>query len=46
MWDERKADDNLAKHGITFNEAASVFYDSLSIAYQCTPHDSTGEEAL
>ena len=33
-WDERKAKANLEKHGISFGEAESVFYDpgSLTIA--------------
>lgn len=26
-WDEHKADANLAKHGISFDEAINVFYD-------------------
>ena len=29
-WDERKAAANLRKHGISFPEAVSVFYDLLS----------------
>ena len=27
MWDERKAATNLRKHGVSFNEAKSVFLD-------------------
>jgi uncharacterized DUF497 family protein len=30
-WDERKAEYNLQTHGIPFSEAATVFYDPLSI---------------
>lgn len=26
-WDEQKAKSNLRKHGVTFDEAATVFYD-------------------
>lgn len=26
-WDPRKAEENLRKHGISFEEAQSVFYD-------------------
>jgi len=26
-WDEKKAEQNLQKHGVTFQEAASVFSD-------------------
>ena len=29
-WDERKAAANLRKHGVSFSEAVSVFYDPLS----------------
>jgi uncharacterized DUF497 family protein len=29
-WDRRKAETNLAKHGVSFDEAASVFFDELS----------------
>jgi uncharacterized protein len=28
-WDEQKAQTNLKKHGITFEEAAEVFFDPL-----------------
>jgi len=30
-WDERKARSNLGKHGVTFEEAATVFGDRLSL---------------
>lgn len=30
-WDERKATLNLRKHGISFEEAQSVFYDPRSL---------------
>lgn len=30
-WDPEKARSNLRKHGVTFNEAASVFRDVLSV---------------
>jgi uncharacterized DUF497 family protein len=29
-WDEGKASENLAKHGVTFAEASTVFGDPLS----------------
>ncbi len=31
LWDEKKASGNLRKHGITFDEAATVFLDPLAI---------------
>jgi uncharacterized DUF497 family protein len=36
-WDPHKAETNLRKHGVSFEEAASAFFDPLSI----TIHDST-----
>ena len=30
-WDEKKADQNIKKHGIPFEEAATVFGDPFSI---------------
>jgi uncharacterized protein len=32
-WDEAKAQRNLAKHGVSFQEAATVFGDPLAITY-------------
>ena len=32
-WDPHKADSNLKKHGVSFQEAASVLGDILSITY-------------
>ncbi|MGH8716600.1 MAG: BrnT family toxin, partial [Burkholderiales bacterium] len=29
-WDTRKAEQNLRKHGVSFEEAATVFRDVLS----------------
>jgi uncharacterized protein len=31
-WDERKAASNLRKHGVSFDEAATVFADPLALA--------------
>jgi len=30
-WDERKAASNLRKHGVSFEEAATVFADPLAL---------------
>lgn len=30
-WDEKKADDNLRKHGVSFDEAKTVFNDPFSV---------------
>jgi uncharacterized protein len=42
-WDPAKAGDNLAKHGVSFGEAATVFRDTLSQTGQ-DPDHSVGEE--
>jgi uncharacterized protein len=41
-WDEHKASANLAKHKVSFAEAASVFYDAFAITYPDGEH-SLGE---
>lgn len=43
VWDERKADSNLKKHGVSFHEAASVFYDDRAVIIT-DPLHSLGEE--
>ncbi len=30
-WDPRKAHANLAKHGVSFEEASTAFYDELAL---------------
>lgn len=42
-WDSEKAADNLSKHGVSFEEAATVFRDPLS-ATGLDPDHSVGEE--
>ncbi len=42
-WDAPKADANLRKHGVSFEEAATSFSDPLSITSP-DPDHSTGEE--
>ena len=37
-WDEDKAARNLAKHGVSFEEAATVFGDSLSDTFDDPDH--------
>ncbi|MBN1625379.1 MAG: BrnT family toxin [Deltaproteobacteria bacterium] len=32
-WDKRKERANIKKHGVSFNEAQSVFYDENAIQY-------------
>ena len=42
-WDETKAAVNLAKHGVSFNEAATVLGDTLGWGYP-HPEHSLAEE--
>ena len=42
-WDAHKAAANLRKHGVSFDEAVTVFSDRLSILLP-DPDHSTGEE--
>lgn len=44
-WDPLKARKNLAKHGVSFDEAASVFHDPLA-ATGADPDHSKGEERM
>jgi hypothetical protein len=41
-WDPKKAEANLKKHGVDFREAATVFDDTLSVAFPDADH-SMGE---
>ena len=41
-WDNKKAEANLKKHQIAFEEAASIFGDPLAITYS-DPDHSVGE---
>lgn len=41
-WDEEKGDRNLARHGVSFGEAATVFGDPLSDTFD-DPDHSVGE---
>ena len=44
-WDEAKAATNLRKHGVSFEEAASVFSDALAYTFT-DPDHSVGERRL
>ena len=37
-WDENKAATNLTKHGVSFDEAASVFYDEEALLISDPEH--------
>ena len=40
-WDEDKAESNLRKHKVTFDEAQTVFLDELSITVPDAEHSQT-----
>jgi uncharacterized DUF497 family protein len=44
-WDSKKANLNLKKHGVSFDEAATAFYDPLSATFD-DPDHSEGEQRL
>jgi uncharacterized DUF497 family protein len=44
-WDDRKAEYHLQKYGVSFTEAATVFYDPLSITFD-DPDHSDEEDLL
>lgn len=39
-WNEQKAQDNVEKHSITFEEAAEVFFDPFYQSGDATPADA------
>jgi uncharacterized DUF497 family protein len=39
-WDEKKADENLKKHGVSFDEAKTVFNDPFSVTIYDPDHSS------
>lgn len=41
-WDPKKANANLRKHGVSFEDAATVFLDPLALTYPDPDH--SGEE--
>ena len=42
-WDERKAKSNLSKHGVSFEEAKTVFYDDAALVI-ADPDNSETED--
>jgi len=45
-WDPAKATANVRKHGITFEEAQSVFYDEFAVQFFDDDHSSDEERFL
>jgi len=44
VWNPTKATSNLRTHGISFEEARSVFYDEFAIQFYDESHSSDDEE--
>ena len=42
-WDDSKADENLRKHGVSMDEACSVFFEEAAVLYP-DPDPSEEEE--
>jgi len=45
-WDRKKAAENLKKHGVTFQEAATVFGDPLALTFPDPDHSEDEERHL
>jgi len=45
-WDSAKATANIKKHGVSFEEAQSVFYDEFAIQFFDDGHSSDEERFL
>ena len=45
-WDVAKSQSNIAKHGVTFEDATTVFGDRLSLTIADPDQSSTGDERL
>lgn len=45
-WDPAKAASNLKKHGVSFEEAKSVFHDEFAVQFYDDPHSSEEDRFL
>lgn len=45
-WDENKNQKNIEKHGISFQEASSVFFDNNAVAFDDPDHSFDEERFL
>ena len=43
-WDPAKDRDNVRKHGVSFDEATSVFYDDFAVQFFDEEHSVESEE--
>ena len=46
IWDPKKAKSNIKKHGVSFEEARSVFFDENAIEFFDEPHSDEGDRFL
>ena len=46
QWDKRKNSSNLQKHGISFEEACTVFHDENAIQYDDPDHSEDEERFI
>ena len=46
QWDAAKAAKNSKKHGVTFAEAATVFFDPLALTYPDTDHSADEQREI
>lgn len=45
-WDEKKNKENVRKHGVSFEEAKSVFFDQKAVEFYDGEHDQREERFL
>ena len=45
-WDSAKAAENIKKHGVSFEEAQSVFYDEFAVQFFDEEHSAAEERFL
>ncbi len=45
-WDDGKAQSNLAKHGVSFDDAASIFGDPLAVTWHDPDHSEEEDRFL
>ena len=43
-WDEEKALKNIKKHGVSFEEASTVFYDDFAVQFYDKEHSELKED--
>jgi uncharacterized protein len=45
-WDPRKAKENFRKHGVSFDEAVTAFYDPFSATFDDPDHSVGGQRFI